>query len=59
MNIKKIAGIVLSIAASLHLLNFLFAGEMSTWGYVIPSVFSLFIFLFLGYLAYQLVTKAK
>tara|TARA_B100001939_G_scaffold77015_1_gene64982 strand:+ start:4060 stop:4239 length:180 start_codon:yes stop_codon:yes gene_type:complete len=59
MNIKKIAGIVLGTAASFHLLNFLFAGQMSIWGYVIPSVFSLFIFLFLGYLAYQLITKAK
>ena len=57
MNIRKIAGIVLSIAASIHLANFIFAGEMSIWGFVIPSVFSLFIFLFLAYLAYQLLTK--
>jgi len=57
MDIRKIAGIVFSITASLHLFNFIFAGEMSIWGYVIPSVFSLFIFLFLAYLAYQLLTK--
>ena len=59
MNENKIAGVVLLVAALFHLLNFLFDAEMSIWGYVIPSVFSLFIFLFLGYLAYQLITKAK
>jgi hypothetical protein len=59
MNERKIAGIVLLVAASIHLLNFLFNGELSIWGYVIPSVFSIFIFLFLGYLAYQLITKTK
>ena len=41
MNIRKIAGIVLSIADlfSIHLANFIFAGEMSIWvNFVIPSV---------------------
>ena len=54
MNQNKIAKIVLSVAALVHLLNFLFAGQMSIWGYVIPPVLSLFVSIFLGYLAYKL-----
>jgi len=54
MNQNKVARIVLSAAALVHLLNFLFAGQMSIWGYVIPSVLSLFVSIFLGYLAYKL-----
>ena len=54
MNQNKIVRIVLSAAALVHLLNFLFAGQMSIWGYVIPPVLSLFVSIFLGYLAYKL-----
>ena len=54
INQNKVARIVLSAAALVHLLNFLFAGQMSIWGYVIPSVLSLFVSIFLGYLAYIL-----
>jgi len=54
MNQNKITKIVLSAAAFVHLLNFLFAGQMSIWGYVIPTVLSLFVCIFLGYLAYKL-----
>ena len=54
INQNKIAKIVLSAAAIVHLLNFLFAGQMSIWGYAIPPVLSLFISIFLGYLAYKL-----
>ena len=54
MNQNKIAKIVLSAAAIVHLLNFLFSGQMSIWGYVIPPVLSLFVSIFLGYLAYKL-----
>ena len=53
MNQNKVARIVLSAAALVHLLNFLFAGQMSIWGYVIPSVLSLLVSIFLGYLAYK------
>jgi len=56
MNENKIAGIVLFTAASVHLLNFLFAGQMSIWSYVIPPLLSLFISIFLGYLAYKLIS---
>ena len=54
MNQNKVARIVLSAAAIVHLLNFLFSGHMSIWGYVIPPVLSLFVSIFLGYLAYKL-----
>jgi len=54
MNQNKIAKIFLSAAAFVHLLNFLFAGQMSIWGYVIPPILSLFVSIFLGYLAYKL-----
>ena len=54
MNQNKIVRIVLYAAALVHLLNFLFAGQMSIWGYVIPPVLSLFVSIFLGYLAYKL-----
>ena len=54
MNQNKIVRIVLSAAALVHLLNFLFAGQMSIWGYVIPPVLSLFVSILLGYLAYKL-----
>ena len=52
MNQNKIAKIVLYVAALVHLLNFLFAGQMSIWGYVISPVFSLFVGILLGYLAH-------
>ena len=54
MNQNKIAKIFLSAAAFVHLLNFLFTGQMSIWGYVIPPVLSLFVSILLGYLAYKL-----
>ena len=54
MNQNKIAKIFLSAAALVHLLNFLFAGQMSIWGYVIPPVLSLFVCIFLTCLAYKL-----
>ena len=54
MNQNKVARIVLSAAAIVHLLNFLFSGQMSIWGYVIPPIVSLFVSIFLGYLAYKL-----
>ena len=54
INQNKIAKIVLSAAALVHLLNFLFAGQMSIWGYVFPPVLSLFVSIFLGYIAYKL-----
>ena len=54
MNQNEIAKIVLSVAALVHLLNFLFAGQMFIWGYIIPPVLSLFVSIFLGYLAHKL-----
>lgn len=54
INQNKIAKIVLSVAALVHLLNFLLADQMSIWGYVIPPVLSLFMSIFLGYIAYKL-----
>ena len=54
MNQNKIAKIFLFAASLVHLLNFLFAGQMSVWGYVIPPVLSLFVSIFLGYLAFKL-----
>jgi ABC-type enterochelin transport system permease subunit len=54
MNQNRIAKILLSVAALVHFLNFLFAGQMSIWGYVIPPILSLFVGIFLGYLAYKL-----
>ena len=54
MNQNKIAKIFLPAAALVHLLNFLFAGQMSIWGYVIPPVLSLFVCIFLTCLAYKL-----
>ena len=54
MNQNKIAKIFLSAAALVHFINFLFAGQMSIWGYVIPPVLSLFVSILLGYLAYKL-----
>jgi hypothetical protein len=54
MSQNKVVRIVLSAAALVHLLNFLFTGQMSIWGYVIPPVLSLFVSIFLGYLAYKL-----
>ena len=54
INQNKIAKIVLSAAALVHLLNFLFVSQMSIWGYVIPPVLSLFESIFLGYIAYKL-----
>jgi len=54
MNHNKIAKVFLSAAAMVHLLNFLFAAQMSIWGYVIPPLLSLFVSIFLGYLAYKL-----
>ena len=54
INQNKIAKIVLSAAALVHLLNFLFASQMSIWGYVIPPVLSLFVSIFLGCIAYKL-----
>ena len=54
MNQNKIAKVFLSAAALVHFLNFLFAGQMSIWGYVIPPVLSLFVSILLGYLAYKL-----
>ena len=54
MNQNRIAKIFLSAAALVHLLNFLFGGQMSIWGYVIPPVLSLFVSIFLGYIAYKL-----
>ena len=59
MNQNKVARIVLSVAAIVHLLNFLFSGQMSIWGYVIPPVLSLFVSIFLGYLAYKLKPQKK
>jgi hypothetical protein len=56
MNENKIAGIVLIAAASVHLLNFLFAGQMLIWSYVIPPLLSLFISIFLGCLSYKLMS---
>jgi len=56
MNENKIAGIVLFAAASAHFLNFIFGGQMSIWSYVIPQLLSLFISIFLGYLAYKLIS---
>ena len=53
MNQNKVTRIVLC-AALVHLLNFLFSGQMSIWGYVIPPIVSLFVSIFLGYLAYKL-----
>jgi O-antigen/teichoic acid export membrane protein len=54
MNQNKVTRIVLCAAALVHLLNFLFFGQMSIWGYVIPPVVSLSVSIFLGYLAYKL-----
>ena len=54
MNQNRIAKIFLYVAALVHLLNFLFDGQMSIWGYVIPPVLSLFVSIFLGYIAYKL-----
>ena len=54
MNQNRIAKIFVSAAALVHFLNFLFAGQMSIWGYVIPPILSLFVGIFLGYLAYKL-----
>ena len=54
MNQNKVTRIVLCAAALVHLLNFLFSGQMSIWGYVIPPIVSLFVSIFLGYLAYKL-----
>ena len=54
MNQNKIAKIFLSAAALVHFLNFLFAGQMSIWGFIIPPVLSLFVCILLGYLAYKL-----
>ena len=59
MNQNKVARIVLSAAAIVHLINFLFSGQMSIWGYVIPPVLSLFVSIFLGYLAYTLKPQKK
>ena len=54
MNQNKVARIVLCAAALVHILNFLFSGQMSIWGYAIPPVLSLFVSIFLGYLAHKL-----
>jgi len=54
MNQNRIAKIFFYAAALVHLLNFLFDGQMSIWGYVIPPVLSLFVSIFLGYIAYKL-----
>ena len=54
VNQNKIARLFFFAAALVHFLNFLFAGQMSIWGYVIPPVLSLFVSIPLGYLAYKL-----
>ena len=59
MNQNKIAKIFLSAAALVHFLNFLYAGRMSLWGYVIPPVLSLFVSIFLANLAYKLKLKKQ
>ena len=59
MNQNKVTRIVLCAAALVHLLNFLFSGQMSIWGYVIPPIVSLFVSIFLGYLAYKLKSQKK
>ena len=59
MNQNKVTRIVLCAAALVHFLNFLFSGQMSIWGHVIPPVVSLFVSIFLGYLACKLKPQKK
>jgi hypothetical protein len=56
MNVLKIAGLILAIASSTHMVNFFIQGDMVIWTVTIPPILSLFIGLILGFLSFKLLS---
>lgn len=54
--VAKIAAFIFIVVSLLHLANFFIGGVVSVWGFIIPNNFSLFASLFLGFLAFKLIT---